>query len=74
MCNRCEYCQVFEPKYEEAAEILSAHSPPIPLARVDGVAQQTLYNRMGVNGYPTIFVFHNGRYFMYEGRRNTECE
>ncbi len=71
--HRCEYCQIFEPKYEAAAEELSKLDPPIPLAKIDGVEQQTIYNRMGVNGYPTIFVFHHGRYFLYEGRRNTEC-
>ena len=72
MLCRCEYCQIFEPKYEAAAEELSRLDPPILLAKVDGVEQKSLYNRMGVNGYPTIYVFHNGRHFLYEGKRRTD--
>lgn len=48
--------------------------PPIPLARVDGDKEKNLYNRMGLNGYPTIFVFHDGRPFEYEGLRRTDCK
>ena len=71
---RCEYCQILEPKYEEAAKELSLLDPPIPLARVDGDKQKNLYNRMGLNGYPSIFVFHNGRHFEYEGKRRADCK
>ena len=27
---------------------------------------------MGLNGYPVIYVFHNGRHFEYEGKRRTD--
>ncbi len=69
---RCGYCQILEPKYEVAAEELSLLDQPIPLARVDGDKEKNLYNRMGLNGYPSIFVFHNGRHFEYEGLRRTD--
>ena len=69
---RCEYCQILEPKYEAAAEELSRHDPPLPLAKINGDEEKTLYNRMGLNGYPTIFVYHNGRSFEYEGLRRTD--
>lgn len=69
---RCEHCQILEPKYEAAADELSRLNPPIPLAKVNGDEQNNLYNRMGVNGYPTIFVFHNARHFLYEGKRRTD--
>ena len=61
-----------EPKYEAAAEELFVLNPAIVLARVNGDKEKNLYNRMGLNGYPTIFVFHNGRYFEYEGLRRTD--
>lgn len=69
---RCEYCQILEPKYEAAAEELSLMNPPIPLARVNGDKEKNLYNRMGLNGYPSIYVFHDGRPFEYEGLRRTD--
>ena len=46
--------------------------PSIVLARVNGDKEKNLYNRMGLNGYPVIFVFHNGRSFEYEGKRRTD--
>lgn len=61
-----------EPKYETAAEELFLLNPSIVLARVDGDKEKNLYNRMGLNGYPTIFVFHNGRSFEYEGLRRAD--
>lgn len=69
---RCEYCQILEPKYEAAAEELFAFNSSIVLARVDGDKEKNLYNRMGLNGYPTIFVFHKGRPFEYEGLRRAD--
>lgn len=51
---------------------MSLLDPPIPLAKVNGDKEKNLYNRMGLNGYPAIYVFHHGRPFEYEGLRRTD--
>lgn len=64
----CRHCKALEPEFEGAAQSLLSHG--IPSAKVDGPEEKTLADEYGVNGYPTLMVFRNGRQFDFKGRRD----
>ena len=69
---RCGHCKQLAPEYESAATELSLASPPVPLAKVDATVETSLANRFGINGYPTLKVFHQGTPYDYEGPRTAQ--
>ena len=73
-CFRCGHCKRLAPEYERAANELSSDIPPVPLAKVDATEESSLANRFGINGYPTLKVFHNGVAYDYEGPRTAQGE
>jgi len=44
----------------------------VPLAKCDATAHSSLATRFSVNGYPTLFMFRNGKEYKYEGPREKE--
>ena len=69
---RCGHCKRLAPEYESAATELSLNDPPVPLAKVDATVETSLANRFGINGYPTLKVFHEGTPYDYEGPRTAQ--
>ncbi|XP_007504590.1 protein disulfide-isomerase A4 isoform X2 [Monodelphis domestica] len=65
----CGHCKKLAPEYEKAAKELSKRSPPIPLAKVDAIAETDLAKRFDVTGYPTLKIFRKGKAFDYSGPR-----
>ena len=51
------YCKALAPEYEQAAAVLSAQDPPLTIAKVDATENEVLSERMGIDGYPTLFFF-----------------
>jgi len=68
----CGHCKAMAPDYEEAARRLKEHSPPIPLAKVDGTKDQQIVQVHGIKGYPTLKIFRKGIASDYSGPRDAD--
>lgn len=64
----CKHCKALEPEFEAAATKLKGDK--IVLARIDGPEAKEVADEYGVNGYPTLFVFRNGRKYQFSGARD----
>ncbi|KAL4003030.1 protein disulfide isomerase family protein [Acanthocheilonema viteae] len=66
----CGHCKKLAPEYEKAAKKLK--DAGIMLAEVDSTVEKSLSAEYDVNGYPTLYVFRNGKKFDYKGPRDAE--
>ena len=66
----CGHCKRLKPEYERAARRLQELEKPIKLAKVDATAEQELAQKFEVKGYPTLFIFRNGKKLTYKGPRD----
>ena len=60
------------PEYSKAAGILARKSSPVKLAKVDATKEVSLANKYGVQSYPTLIFFHNGKPIQYNGGRTAD--
>jgi protein disulfide-isomerase A1 len=66
----CGHCKALAPHYEEAATELKGKN--IPIAKVDCVEHADLCQAHGVQGYPTIKVYRDGKPSDYNGPRKAD--
>ncbi|VDN81419.1 unnamed protein product [Brugia pahangi] len=66
----CGHCRKLAPEYEKAARKLK--SAGIMLAEVDSTVEKSLSAEFNITGYPTLYIFRNGKKFDYKGSRDTE--
>ncbi|KAF9925549.1 protein disulfide-isomerase precursor [Modicella reniformis] len=67
----CGHCKALAPEYEIAATHLKVMG--IPIAKVDCTVEGDLCKEYGVQGYPTLKVFRNGKASNYSGTRKADA-
>ena len=60
------------PEYSKVAGILARKSSPVKLAKVDATKEVSLANKYGVQSYPTLIFFHNGKPIQYNGGHTSD--
>jgi len=66
----CGHCKAFAPEYERIATALKEKG--IPAGRIDGDANAEISEGVGLQGFPTIMVFVDGKHVIYDGARSKE--
>jgi len=56
----CGHCKQFAPTWAAAASQAKQISTPVPLAKIDCVANSEVCDKYGVTGYPTAKIFRDG--------------
>jgi len=65
--NSCSHCHKMSKDFESAAENLNSVAK---FGAVDCAAQRGTCNPEGINGFPTLILFVNGKRITYEGDRS----
>jgi len=66
----CGHCKAFKPEYERIATALKEKE--IPCGRIDGDAEGEISNEVGIEGFPTIMVYVDGKPVKYDGPRSKD--
>lgn len=66
----CGHCQKLRPVWAEVAKTLASRTGA---GYVDGNAERVLQTRLGVRGYPSIFLFRDGQMRSYSGARTAQA-
>ena len=66
----CGHCKKLAPLFAQAAKQLAADD--IPLGSVDCIAEEELYWRNSIRGYPTLLAFLAGEAMPYDGPREVD--
>ncbi|KAG5490871.1 hypothetical protein JKF63_00993 [Porcisia hertigi] len=66
----CGHCKTLAPEFEKAAEMLTGVAT---LAEVDCTKEEELARKYEIKGFPTLFIFRNGKKIMdYSGPRTAD--
>jgi protein disulfide-isomerase A1 len=68
----CGHCKALAPEYAKAAARLAERDPPLYVAKVDATEEKQLGERFGVQGFPTLKWFVNGKDQEYTGGREED--
>jgi len=68
----CGHCKKLAPEYAQAAAKLAEQDPPRFLAKVDATEHKKLAERFGIQGFPTLKFFNQGRDSEYNGGRTAD--
>ena len=68
----CPSCKALQPEYEKLGNSFSGQG--VTIAKVDAIADEALADKHGVESYPTVKLYKNGKQdCKYEGDRTSEA-
>jgi len=65
----CGHCQKLEPEYSKAAEYFKQEGKQVRLAKVDCTVEEEICKNFGIEGFPTLLIFMEGKPSEYTGGR-----
>lgn len=65
----CGHCKALGPEFVKAGQMLKEKDSVIKLGKVDGTEEETLLDKHGVTGYPTLKLYRQGELVPYTGGR-----
>ena len=68
----CGHCKALAPEYEKAATALKESHPNVVIASVDATEEKAAAAEFGVQGFPTLKWFVNGKPSDYSGGRTED--
>jgi len=68
----CGHCKSLKPIYAAAASQIFTQDPSITIGKVDATIHEELAVEYGIEGYPTLKWFKDGKVSEYDGPRDTE--
>jgi len=66
----CGHCKAFMPEFERTATALKEKG--VPVARINGDDEADIKESVGLQGFPTIMVYVDGKHVIYDGARSKE--
>uniref|UniRef100_A0A7S4P9W3 protein disulfide-isomerase n=1 Tax=Paramoeba aestuarina TaxID=180227 RepID=A0A7S4P9W3_9EUKA len=64
----CQHCQSIAPELDRAADRLKDTAR---IAKIDATQNEELARKHGVEGFPTLLIFHEGQIIPYKGERTS---
>jgi len=68
----CSHCKALDPEYVKVADELHAIDSSVKIARVDASKEIEIAERFGIDGYPSIKLFIDGKPLEYNGPRKAD--
>ncbi len=69
----CGHCKSFAPEYEKAAKKAKEDGKPYVIAELDATIHKKAAEKEGIQGFPTVKLYLNGKSMDYNGDRTAEA-
>jgi len=68
----CSHCKALDPEYVKVANELHAIDSSVKIARIDASKESKIAKQHGIDGYPTLKLFIDGKPLEYNGPRKAD--
>ena len=68
----CGFCKKLKPVWAQLATKIKESNSDVKIAWCDSVENTEVSERFGVEGYPTIYLFRDGKKYPFSGERNID--
>ncbi|CAI5437677.1 unnamed protein product [Caenorhabditis angaria] len=69
----CAHCKRLHPVWDQVGHTLADTNLPIRVGKLDCTRFPSVPNSLGINGYPTLIFFRNGKRIDYRGSRERDA-
>ncbi len=72
----CGHCKGFMPEWNKFSEYSNKNFPDLVVEKINGDSNKESIKKLiqeeGVDGFPTVIFYNNGKKIIYEGERNMQ--